>query len=59
MAVVAYQRSVDQHLHGVSEVPLVSRRCACEMAIGVATLLLADIGVATTGSEASPSDEGP
>jgi len=56
--VVAYQRSVKQHLLGVSDGLLVSRRCACEMAIGVATLLHADIGLAITGVGGPQPDEG-
>ena len=34
--VVAYQRSVKQHLLGVSDGPLVSQRCVSEMAVGAA-----------------------
>ena len=56
--VVAYQRSVKQQLLGVSDGPLVSRRCACEMAVGVATLLRADVGLAITGVGGPRPDEG-
>ncbi len=56
--VVAYQRAVKETLLHVSEGPLVSERCACEMAAGVAALLHADIGLAITGVGGPDPDEG-
>ena len=49
--VVAYQRAVKQQLLGVFDGPLVSSRCACEMAVGAAILLGADVGLVITASE--------
>ena len=56
--VVAYQRAVKQQLLGVFDGPLVSSRCACEMAVGAATLLGADVGLAITGVGGPEPDEG-
>ena len=47
--VVAYQPATKRKLLGVSDGPVVSERCAVEMARGVATLLDAEVGVALTG----------
>jgi nicotinamide-nucleotide amidase len=48
-AVVAYQPATKHKLLGVSDGPVVSERCAVEMARGVAALLDAEVGVALTG----------
>lgn len=56
--VVAYQRAVKERLLLVSDGPLVSERCACEMAAGVAALLQADVGLAITGVGGPDPDEG-
>ena len=52
------QRAVKQQLLGVFDGPLVSSRCACEMAVGAATLLGADVGLAITGVGGPEPDEG-
>ena len=56
--VVAYQRAVKQQLLGVFDGPLVSSRCACEMAVGAATLPGSDVGLAITGVGGPEPDEG-
>ena len=48
-AVVAYQPEVKRKLLGVSNGPVVSKRCACEMASGVRVALDAEVGIALTG----------
>lgn len=48
-AVVAYQVATKHTLLGVSEGPVVTERCAVEMARGVSALLDAPIGLAVTG----------
>jgi nicotinamide-nucleotide amidase len=48
-SVVVYQLTTKQRLLGVSAGPVVSERCAHEMARGVSHLLDADVGLALTG----------
>jgi nicotinamide-nucleotide amidase len=48
--VVAYQRGVKFALLGVTPGPVVTRRAACEMAIGVRDLFDVDVAVAVTGA---------
>ncbi len=55
--VVAYVDEVKFAVLGVTPGPVVSRRCAAEMAEGVAALLDADIGIAVTGV-GGPAHEG-
>lgn len=57
-AVVAYQPAIKQKVLGVSKGPVVSQRCACEMARGVSTLMEAEIGVAVTGVGGPDPTEG-
>lgn len=47
--VVAYAEAVKFAVLGVTTGPVVSRRCAAEMAEGVARLLDSDVGIAVTG----------
>ncbi len=47
--IVAYHSAIKYKLLGVSEGPVVSERCAVEMARGVCTLLDAEMGLALTG----------
>jgi nicotinamide-nucleotide amidase len=47
--VVAYDEEVKVALLGVAPGPVVSARCAQEMAVGVARALGADVGLSTTG----------
>ena len=49
-AVVAYQPEVKRKLLGVSNGPVVSKRCACEMASGVRVALDAEVGIAADRS---------
>jgi nicotinamide-nucleotide amidase len=48
-AIVPYQPATKRKLLGVSDGPVVSERCAVEMARGVSTLLDAEVGLALTG----------
>jgi PncC family amidohydrolase len=52
---VAYMTGVKHDLLAVPAGPVVTKRCAVEMAAGVAALLDADIGLSTTGV-AGPDD---
>jgi nicotinamide-nucleotide amidase len=56
--VVAYATAVKQKVLAVSPGPVVSARCAEEMAAGVAAQLDADAAVATTGVGGPDSEEG-
>ena len=56
--VVAYATPVKQKVLAVSPGPVVSARCAEEMAAGVAAHLDADAAVATTGVGGPDSEEG-
>lgn len=56
--VIAYSSEVKREVLGVSPGPVVSARCAEEMATGVARLLDADIAVATTGVGGPGTEEG-
>lgn len=56
--VVAYATDVKRRVLGVSDGPVVTARCAEEMAAGVARVLGADIGIATTGVGGPGADEG-
>lgn len=56
--VVAYSTAVKQKVLGVSPGPVVSARCAEEMAAGVAARLDADAAVATTGVGGPDGEEG-
>jgi nicotinamide-nucleotide amidase len=56
--VVAYSSEVKREVLGVSPGPVVSARCAEEMAAGVAGVLGADIAVATTGVGGPGGEEG-
>jgi nicotinamide-nucleotide amidase len=56
--VVAYATEVKQQLLRVSDGPVVSARCAEEMAAGVARLLGADVAVSTTGVGGPDPQEG-
>lgn len=47
--IVAYQTDVKQSVLGVSQGPVVTARCAEEMAAGCASLFGADVAVSTTG----------
>jgi nicotinamide-nucleotide amidase len=47
--IVAYQPATKRKLLGVSDGPVVSERCAVEMARGVAAPLDAEVGMALTG----------
>ncbi len=46
---VAYQLVTKQRLLGISDGPVVSERCACEMAKGARDLLDSEVGIALTG----------
>ena len=48
--IVAYLTEIKQSVLGVSEGPVVSARCAEEMAAGAAKLFNADLSVSTTGA---------
>ena len=48
--IVAYQTEIKQTVLGVSEGPVVSARCAEEMAAGAAKLFNADLAISTTGA---------
>ena len=56
--VVAYATEVKQQVLQVSDGPVVSARCAEEMAAGVARLLGADVAVSTTGVGGPDPEEG-
>jgi nicotinamide-nucleotide amidase len=56
--VVAYAPEVKFDLLGVTPGPVVSQRCADEMARGVARVLGAEIGIAVTGVGGPGPDEG-
>jgi nicotinamide-nucleotide amidase len=56
--VVAYDPEVKFSVLGVTRGPVVTDRCATEMARGVARLLHADVGLATTGVAGPESLEG-
>ena len=47
--IVAYQPATKRKLLGVSDGPVVSERCAVEMARGVSALIGAEVGLALTG----------
>lgn len=55
--VVAYASEVKRQVLGVSEGPVVTARCAEEMAAGVARLLGADVAIGTTGVGGPGPDE--
>lgn len=56
--VVAYQTEVKQHVLGVTPGPVVSARCAEELAVGAARLLESDVSIATTGAGGPGPEEG-
>jgi nicotinamide-nucleotide amidase len=56
--VVAYSAEVKFSLLGVSEGPVISARCAEQMAAGVAELMKADFGLAVTGAGGPGEQEG-
>ncbi|PPG37968.1 CinA family protein [Pseudoclavibacter sp. RFBA6] len=56
--VVAYQTEVKQRVLGVTPGPVVSARCAEELAVGVASLLGSDVSIATTGAGGPGPEEG-
>jgi nicotinamide-nucleotide amidase len=56
--VVAYATSVKQAVLGVEPGPVVSERCAAQMAEGVRVLLGADISVSTTGAGGPDPQDG-
>ena len=56
--VVAYATEVKHEVLRVSDGPVVSARCAEEMAAGVARLLSADVAVSTTGVGGPDPEEG-
>lgn len=56
--IVAYLTEIKQSVLGVSEGPVVSARCAEEMAAGAAKLFDADLTVSTTGAGGPGSLEG-
>ncbi|GAA1823882.1 CinA family protein [Agromyces salentinus] len=56
--VVAYDTGVKQQVLGVSPGPVVSARCAIEMAVGVQRLCRADVSVSVTGVGGPGSEEG-
>jgi nicotinamide-nucleotide amidase len=56
--IVAYQPATKRRLLGVSDGPVVSERCALEMAKGVSALLEAGAGLAVTGVGGPGPDEG-
>ena len=56
--VVAYSAEVKAQVLGVSPGPVITARCAEEMAVGVARLLEADVAVATTGAGGPDPEEG-
>lgn len=56
--VVAYSTDVKQHVLGVSPGPVVTARCAEQMAKGVADLLGAHLAVSTTGAGGPDPVEG-
>lgn len=56
--VVAYQTEIKQHVLGVSPGPVVSARCAEEMADGAARLFASDVAFSTTGAGGPGPEEG-
>lgn len=48
--IVAYQTEIKQAVLGVGEGPVVSARCAEEMAAGAAKLFKSDLAISTTGA---------
>ncbi len=56
--IVAYLTEIKQTVLGVSEGPVVSARCAEEMAAGAAKLFNADLAISTTGAGGPGSLEG-
>jgi nicotinamide-nucleotide amidase len=56
--VVAYSPRVKQHVLGVTPGPVVTDRCANELATGVAKVLEADAAVSTTGVGGPDPEEG-
>ena len=57
-AVVAYSAEVKREVLGVSDGPVVTARCAEEMASGVASLLASDVAIAATGAGGPDPVEG-
>jgi nicotinamide-nucleotide amidase len=57
-SVVAYQEPVKFEVLGVREGPVVSARCAADMALGVSRLLGADAAVSSTGVGGPAPEEG-
>ena len=57
-SVVAYQEPVKFEVLQVTEGPVVTERCAAEMARGVAGLLRADVAVSVTGVGGPGPEEG-
>ena len=56
--VVAYSPRIKQHVLGVTPGPVVTDRCANELATGVAKVLEADAAVSTTGVGGPDPEEG-
>lgn len=56
--VVAYQTEIKQQLLGVSPGPVVSARCAEELAAGAARLFTSDVAFSTTGAGGPGPEEG-
>src|SRR3954471_9164997 len=57
-SLVAYSPEVKYDVLGVTPGPLISERCAVEMARGVADVLGADVTISTTGAGGPGSEEG-
>lgn len=57
-SLVAYSAEVKQHVLGVSPGPVVTERCAAEMALGALKTLEADVTVAVTGVGGPDPEEG-
>lgn len=56
--VVAYQSEVKQRVLGVTPGPVITARCAEELAIGAARVFAADVAIATTGAGGPGPEEG-
>src|SRR3954468_14892592 len=57
-SLVAYSPEVKYDVLGVTPGPLISERCAVEMALGAARVLGADVVVSTTGAGGPDEEEG-
>ncbi|PPF36089.1 CinA family protein [Pseudoclavibacter sp. AY1H1] len=56
--IVAYQSEVKQQVLGVTPGPVITARCAEELAVGAARVFAADLAITTTGAGGPGPEEG-